>query len=373
MAEIASYDFFVLQSTTAGGQALNEFLRDHPGLFLPPREVVDGLFVAGQESALLSDAPPHVIAPTWPNTYINGFMLHDSMLLQEDVPGRVSKLQKAGSIFLQLVRDPIEALVAQYQRYADHAGLRALSERLGIQAAGYEMSLGNPDPRSALSRMLGSTGRRLFYFSEGERYFSSHPYGSWELIDARELMPDVVDHTMSGIAKTLGVEQHHTGFYQKNFHGTLQKLLGIPFSVFPINAFGHDLVVALELKANLPYLSHELNFELCSTKCLVQLPRKAASEIEVSMVVSPSAWRGLPKKLRTHLQSGVINDLFEGEILPAWLERVDYVREESTKRVAHGHVPESLIRELRDLIGHDCDKLAQRWPKIERLWPTWFV
>jgi len=46
------YDFFILQSSTAGGYALNEFLRAHPEIHLPDREAVDHLFERGQEQCL---------------------------------------------------------------------------------------------------------------------------------------------------------------------------------------------------------------------------------------------------------------------------------------------------------------------------------
>ncbi|MFT3733891.1 MAG: hypothetical protein QM776_02495 [Rhodocyclaceae bacterium] len=366
-----SYAFFILQSVTAGGQALNEFLRAHPGLFLPPREIVDQYFVQGREKALLI-AADGAILPSWPNDYRRGFTLHDFLMTEATAPARVASLLQPGAQFIQLVRDPLEAVWAQYKRFADYGALRELAFTLGVQSGGYEQELPTLSLAETFDFMAGASGMRLNYYSEAERFLAAHDFVDWQIVDARELLPERVDACMASLASTLNVPVFPTPLYQKNFHGTLQKLLGHPFSRLSLNIFGHELTVVLELSANVPYLAHPMRTELARSRCTTRMACGEPQDIELSLLGSEGNWSALPEKLRRYVLDGAMQEMLDSQILPMWLERAAFVCERSEQALRERDIPPPLQAHMRDRLGKDCERLVHRFPRLETLWKTWF-
>lgn len=371
--QAAKYDFFILQSTTAAGQALNEFLRAHPRLFLPPREVVDQRFIDGQELRLVKQGPEDGDLPPWPNDYLCGCMLHDIVQTEESIPARVAALMVSGALFLQLVRDPIDACWAQYKRLAEQTALHELAHRLG--KPGYETAL----PMRRIEEVVFWHGRprqgmfsRAHFHHQVQRFLATHAYRGWEVIDAKELAPDRVDGTMEWIAGLLGVPAHPTPLYRKNFHGTLQKLLGFPFGHFVMNAYGHELPVVLELSPNVPFVPHGFRLELCRGGAIAQVALQPPVEAELSLCTSFDAWFRLPEKLREHLAGGPLAEFMVGAVLPEWQRYVDSVRQRCEELLVEREMPPSLIREMHAHLDRDLDKLVRHAPKLERLWTSWF-
>lgn len=353
------YDFFILQSSTAAGFALNEFLRAHPDIHMPDREAVDEAFEGLCESRLCQSGGGPECLPGWPNTYRRGFMLHSRVQLEHDVPERVSALCKPGALFFQLVRDPVSVVSASHKRYLQINIFREVASQLGISGYEHEVPIRTPED------VYEWLKPRLFYAAQAARFrgrFASH-----HLIDATDLGSETVDATLQALYRHIGVNAaFRSELFHKDFHGLLQRMLA--FSRMDMTRYGYGIPVRLEILANVEFASDGFTTVLAQTEQVLPVLGGQPRNLHLALVTDNPSWLTLPQKLRAYLlQSRELQAFLEQELLPGWsslyasvLKLMDehWVRE----------LPAPLIGRMRDELAGDYAALFRVRPELEALW-----
>jgi len=353
------YDFFVLQSSTAGGYALNQFLRAHPQVHLPERELVDGLFEQGRPEALCTRSANPLLIPPWRHACRLGFLLHARVQLEPQVPEQVASLCRGGAVMFQLVRNPIDVITASHKRYIQINIFRETARQLGLK--GYELDVPIRTPEEVYEWLKP----RLFYYAQGQRF--ARTFDRVELIDAMDLRPQRVDRTMRHLYGILGVDEgFRSELFYKDFHGFLQRMF--EFSRMEMNAYGCKLPVRLDLSGNAAYVADDFTQVLDAARCQVRPLGGEEREIEVVLLTRRSIWEALPVKLRAHLtDSGMARRFLEEELLPGWCKLLEVVRDFIESHWVR-ELPRPLEERIRDELDEDCRQLFRLRPDLRDLW-----
>jgi hypothetical protein len=353
------YDFFILQSSTAAGHALNEFLRAHPAINMPDRELVDRAFESQQDEILIS--PEYF--PGWPNEYQHGFLLHARVQLEENIPQRVAKLCK-NRLFLQLVRDPIDVITASHKRYIQMNVFKDVAAQLKLP--GYRENVPIRSPEEVYDWLKP----RLFYHAQGQRFAAD--FDHYQLVDGSEMWPNKVDATMRQLYKLLDVDaQFCTPFFKRDFHGLLQRAL--EFSVTDLELYGYRLPLKLDIhdpdKAGL--LGRSYHVEIAHCRHSLPVLGKEDKEVTLALITTQAQWLGLPVKLRQYLlRENILQQALEEEILPTWKTVYHYIKQ-SIEHQWVRDLPPALIQRMQSELSADYDKLFKQRPELETLWTSW--
>lgn len=353
------YDFFILQSSTAGGYALNEFLRAHPEIHLPDREAVDQLFERGQEQCLCQADTKPVLLPAWPNDYKLGFLLHSRIQIEAGIPQRVATLCKPGATLFQLVRDPIKVISASHKRYLQINIFREMARQLGMP--GYEQDVPIRTPEEVYEWLQP----RLFYHAQALRF--SEYFSDYRILDASEVWPDKVDITMQQLYARIGVDGgFKSELFHKDFHGFLQRMF--EFSRMSLNLYGYEIPVRLEIAANVAFVRDGFSTAVAQVDQEIGLLGGGRGKVRLALVTDTLKWAALPEKLRTYLNAGDDLQYFlERELLPTWNGLYQRVRVFIEERWI-SDLPPALVSRVHDDLAEDYRKLFRVRPDLEALW-----
>ncbi len=353
------YDFFILQSSTAAGHALNEFLRAHPAINMPDRELVDRAFQCQQDDILL--APQYF--PAWPNDYRHGFLLHARIQLDDNIPERVDQYCK-NQLFLQLVRDPVDVITASHKRYIQMNVFRQVAEQLNL--SGYRENVPMRTPEEVYEWLKP----RLFYYQQGQRFAGK--FKDYHLIDGCELWPDKVDTTMQYLYELIGVNNDfRSPLFKKDFHGLLQRAM--EFSGTTLDIYGYSLPVRLDIEdpAEQGTLSLSDNIEIAHTRQTLPILGSQDKEVSLVLVTSQAHWLSLPLKLRKYLHAEhILQQALEEEIVPTWLTVYDYIKQFIEQRWGR-ELPNTLVQRMKSELNEDYEQLFRLRPELETLWTSW--
>lgn len=353
------YDFFILQSSTAGGHALNEFLRAHPEIHLPDREVVDQKFECGQEQSLCqADTRPSLL-PTWPNTCKLGFLLHSRVQLEAGVSERVAALCKPDATLWQLVRDPVKAVSASHKRYLQINIFQEVARRLGMP--GYQQDVPIRTPEEVYEWLQP----RLYYHAQALRF--SEYFSDYRIIDASDVWPDKVDATMQQLYADIGVDAgFKSELFHKDFHGFLQRMF--EFSRVDLDLYGYEIPVRLELAANVAFVHDGFSTRVAQTVQDVGILGGEQEKIRLALVTDTLKWAALPEKLRTYLGTGDDLQYFlERELLPSWND----LYQNAMAFIEEGWIRDlspALVSRIHDDLAQDYRQLFKVRPDLEVLW-----
>jgi hypothetical protein len=353
------YDFFILQSSTAAGHALNEFLRAHPAIYMPDRELVDLAFQSQQDNLLI--APQYF--PTWPNDYRYGFLLHARVQLEDSIPDRVDQFCK-NQLFLQLVRDPIDVITASHKRYIQMNVFKEVAQQLNLP--GYNTNVPIRTPEEVYEWLKP----RLFYYQQGQRFATR--FRDYHLIDGSEIWPDKVDATMQYLYELLGVDnQFRSPLFKKDFHGLLQR--AFEFSSTSLEIYGYKLPIQLALHnpAQQDMLSLSHNIEIAQSHQTLPILGKQDNEVTLALVTSQVHWLGLSPKLREYLiREDILQQALEEEIIPTWRTVYDYIRQ-YIEALWVQELPATLVQRMKSELSEDYEKLFRLRPELESMWSSW--
>lgn len=353
------YDFFILQSSTAAGHALNEFLRAHPAIYMPDRELVDRAFQSQQDDMLL--APQHF--PVWPNQYQHGFLLHARVQLEATIPDRVRRYCK-NKLFLQLVRDPVDVITASHKRYIQMNVFKEVAQQLKL--AGYRENVPLRSPEEVYDWLKP----RLFYYQQGQRFADS--FDDYQLIDGSEMWPDKVEATMQRLYGLIDVDTtYQSPLFKKDFHGLLQRAL--EFSATTLDIYGYQLPLRLAIHepAESAMMSVTHNIEIAQSRQTLPILGKQDKDVDLALITSQVHWQGLPLKLRRHLiQENILQQALEEEIVPTWQTVYHYIRQSIEHRWVR-ELPNTLTQRMKSELSADYDKLFKLRPELEGMWTSW--
>ena len=356
------YDFFILQSSTAAGKALNEFLREHPEIHMPARHLVDLAFERHRDDLLIGPK----CFPTWPNSYKAGFLLHSRVQLEERIPHSVSRFCN-DRLFMQLVRNPLDVIKASHKRYIQINIFKQVANQLGVN--GYQSDVPLRTPHQVYEWLKP----RLLYFEQGQRFAGNFKHQ--HVIDGSELWPEKVEATMKTLYGLIGVDtSFNTPLFRKDFHGLFQRVL--EFSGMNISLYGFALPIHLCVDGGDDQPARE---ELDPPPRLTLASRSEdfvvlggdKKTVKLSMVTAPSSWLSLPVKLRTFVSHNEdLNAILAEQVLPRWRGLYNAIREEIDK-LRVDDLPDDLVKQMKHELGPDLDQLFRLRPQLEELWPTW--
>jgi hypothetical protein len=353
------YDFFILQSSTAGGYALNEFLRAHPEIHLPDREAVDHLFERGQEQCLCQTGTNPVLVPAWPNNYRLGFLLHSRIQIEAGIPGRVAALCKRDATLFQLVRDPVKVISASHKRYLQINIFREVARQLGMP--GYEQDVPIRTPKEVYEWLQP----RLFYHAQALRF--AEDFADYWIIDASEVWPDKVDSTMQQLYARIGVDGgFKSELFHKDFHGFLQRMF--EFSRMNVTLYGYEIPVRLEIAANVAFARDGFSSTVAQADQEIGLLGGGREKVRLALVTDTLKWGALPEKLRTYLGEGDdLQAFLEHELLPGWNGLYQHVKGFIEERWI-SDLPPALVGRIHDDLAGDYRQLFRIRPDLEALW-----
>ena len=353
------YDYFVLQSSTAGGYALNQFLNTHPDIHMPTREIVDQLFDTGQEVSLCAESGDPLLVPPWSREYKLGFLLHSRVQINEGIPARVAALCKPDAQLFQLVRDPVKVIVASHKRYLQINMFNEVAKQLKMP--GYQLTVPERTPEEVYEWLKP----RLFYYQQAQRFAAD--FKEYRIVDATDIWPEQIDATMRRLYGQIGVnDEFSSAYFHKDFHGFLQRML--EFSRVELNLYGHHVPVRMEVADNVPFVGDTFSVEIARINRDITLLGGETREVQLALVANSVQWNVLPEKLKAYLGgSDDLQHFLETELLPQWDQLYQHVKTHIEERWVR-RLPEKLLNKMRADLSDDYRQIFKVRPDLESLW-----
>lgn len=316
------FDFFILPTLRAGTTILEQILDLHPEIIAPPKPIMDEALLSGIHTSLLTRYRNSLTA-MYPLPKKAGFVFHRFLFSKSEIEAVASAAKELfeTSSFLQVVRDPVAALLSEFNHHFICAYRGEYDFRkLGLawpNKNGDAPKLQNPSSEELDKFFHDLVPKRILYSTLGEIFERFFPENV--VLDFEELKSDRLSEGLTALYQFLGVTHHSDPLFQQGAINSIVMLM--EKNILPVTVGDQTVPVALGYAERTALNPSWDRVELAWCDATPEAVSLGVENTKLCLSMPVGRWEAIPFVLRKELlERDAFQRILNEVLLPNWLD-----------------------------------------------------